>query len=570
MFACISIVISIHAMYRNSLAQFLFLLVWPMQIFLCGIRRPPYLLQPQAWCKVLPPHFLAAKQLALSLAQEYEMRCGAPFGVDNTKNHYHHNSVLSSHSLELQQKQTPATGIYGSGPYQDMATEFDGLRLAHQEGNIFYSHNVVSSYTPSQAVQQHRHPMSLSAIGEFSRQVVVEQQLFHRPVRHVGDLVDPNLHVDEAAARISSPMLHDYNQYYHQQQNTSTKMDPPDEEDNEPPSLRKHEDRNLNDSSQITSLPSVDVSSIHNVSEFQSNVDNGDGNLDESILSERFYSNGHHRLNVEVGELSKQPIINEFHNSTNNDGESEGFEDTVSPQGSGDSRYDGSAGRSALSGFDRPPVSPHSASVMDSEFSAQSSAMRGAQEMLKRNRQRRLELARKMREEQQERLRRQTQQDDVVSASTSMLKSGRTPTPTTTTFLPALNNRHADQVPCSSNTLESGATWESGSDMTSNVSGSSIWTDSSSANPDRSSRRALILQMAKARMKSQKLPTSPESETSQSRTSETDPIKSRIQMYESNIQVVRHDGTRRIVEDEKKTDLIEETGTDIDIASDLD
>lgn len=36
--------------------------------------------------------------------------------------------------------------------------------------------------------------------------------------------------------------------------------------------------------------------------------------------------------------------------------------------------------------------------------------------------------------------------------------------------------------------------------MTSIVSGSSVWTDNVS-NPDRSSRRALILQMAKARMR---------------------------------------------------------------------
>jgi hypothetical protein len=50
---------------------------------------------------------------------------------------------------------------------------------------------------------------------------------------------------------------------------------------------------------------------------------------------------------------------------------------------------------------------------------------------------------------------------------------------------------------------ESGATWESGSEFTSVVSGSSVWTDNSH-NPDRSSRRALILQMAKARMKGNK------------------------------------------------------------------
>ena len=44
------------------------------------------------------------------------------------------------------------------------------------------------------------------------------------------------------------------------------------------------------------------------------------------------------------------------------------------------------------------------------------------------------------------------------------------------------------------------STWESGSEMSgSMVSGSSVWSEGSAG--DRSSRRALILQMAKARMK---------------------------------------------------------------------
>jgi hypothetical protein len=50
---------------------------------------------------------------------------------------------------------------------------------------------------------------------------------------------------------------------------------------------------------------------------------------------------------------------------------------------------------------------------------------------------------------------------------------------------------------------ESAATWESGSQMSgSMISGSSVWSEGTGG--DRSSRRALILQMAKARMKSNK------------------------------------------------------------------
>lgn len=40
-------------------------------------NRPPYILQPNAWTKVLPPHFLAAKQQAMMRAHEYEQAHGA-------------------------------------------------------------------------------------------------------------------------------------------------------------------------------------------------------------------------------------------------------------------------------------------------------------------------------------------------------------------------------------------------------------------------------------------------------------------------------------------------------------
>lgn len=39
---------------------------------------PQYILQPTAWTKVLPPHFLSARQQAMVFAEEWEMRHGAP------------------------------------------------------------------------------------------------------------------------------------------------------------------------------------------------------------------------------------------------------------------------------------------------------------------------------------------------------------------------------------------------------------------------------------------------------------------------------------------------------------
>lgn len=99
-----------------------------------------------------------------------------------------------------------------------------------------------------------------------------------------------------------------------------------------------------------------------------------------------------------------------------------------------------------------------------SEYS-QTSAMRGAQELLKKNRQKRLEMAmRKHRE--------------ITDTGDEIMSSPQT--------------KHGE---------------EDMSTSTSMVSGSSVWTDMSQ---DRSSRRALILQMAKARMKSNKTSATPE------------------------------------------------------------
>jgi hypothetical protein len=121
-----------------------------------------------------------------------------------------------------------------------------------------------------------------------------------------------------------------------------------------------------------------------------------------------------------------------------------------------------------------PPISPRSA--QGSEYS-QSSAMRGAQELLRRNRQKRLELAQRMKQPSVH----------VSSAAAHDAPDDEGPEPDL----------------ASPQSQESGSTWQTGvSEPTSSevTGGSSMWDGDS--NPDRSSRRALILQMARARMKS--------------------------------------------------------------------
>ena len=66
---------------------------------------PQYILQPQAWTKVLPPHFLAARETALSSAQDYEVRHGGP--------------------KQSQPPIPPPGGIHSTDPLQ--GAEYDGV-----------------------------------------------------------------------------------------------------------------------------------------------------------------------------------------------------------------------------------------------------------------------------------------------------------------------------------------------------------------------------------------------------------------------------------------------------------
>jgi hypothetical protein len=134
-----------------------------------------------------------------------------------------------------------------------------------------------------------------------------------------------------------------------------------------------------------------------------------------------------------------------------------------------------------------PPVSPRSGH--GSEFS-QSSAMRGAQELLRRNRQKRLELAMRMKQQ----VRQYQEHDDTNDATTdeNQDKGG-------VNHMLNTNDVISPQSQDSSSTWQTGVSEYTGSEVT---GGSSIWTETEN-NPDRSSRRALILQMARARMKNQ-------------------------------------------------------------------
>jgi hypothetical protein len=109
----------------------------------------------------------------------------------------------------------------------------------------------------------------------------------------------------------------------------------------------------------------------------------------------------------------------------------------------------------------------------------------------------------------------------------------------------------------------SASTWGSANSeaLTSVISGSSVWTDSSSNPADRSSRRALILQMAKARMKSNK---------------ERDPAEKTIKEEKSNslddtdVDDYGDDHSSDIMRPQGPGEVHSPSATELDIAADLD
>eukprot|EP00538_Stauroneis_constricta_P012599 CAMPEP_0119549234 /NCGR_PEP_ID=MMETSP1352-20130426/2981_1 /TAXON_ID=265584 /ORGANISM="Stauroneis constricta, Strain CCMP1120" /LENGTH=1195 /DNA_ID=CAMNT_0007594737 /DNA_START=594 /DNA_END=4181 /DNA_ORIENTATION=- len=204
-------------------------------------------------------------------------------------------------------------------------------------------------------------------------------------------------------------------------------------------------------------------------------------------------------------------------------------------------------------------ANPSPRSMTSASMGSQSAALRGAQELLKKNRRRRMEMASKAR--------------GVDSSNNSLDQSNNSHMSSPSRQQQLLQEQYPDgqklhQNPAASpRDDESAATWESGSEFTASViSGSSVWTDTS--NPtEKSSRRALILQMAKARMKSNREggPRSPTSQQAEDMTSQ--PIAEEDQPAE-------HHGGEPEPEGFGPTSPMSamsgDANADIDIAADLD
>ena len=476
-----------------------------------SFRRPPYVLQPGSWTKVLPPHFLAARQTALLRAQEYERQMGIsshhrPISRDpmNAASGVHVGPHSHPHSMGMPEQPHPH---YGDAQHQQAIPYYGDARMAAypQSGN------------PLQPLPAYNYPHMVNADPPVAPP--------DAPVYTTEDAP-----MDEAMVAKASPPLR------------SSAMDPPDE----PPSLSKRTNSpgNVYEDGQGESYEESDFYSAKDPDYYRHS--HSEGNVySENANSESMRSayNSH----MMPGEESQMPPYQYdkpkggesgqmYHEYGASDQVGNGHELGESFQyyhsdihaETEDASYGDDVDENRHEKAQLPLTSPSSNHGSEA-VSHTSNAMRGAQELLKRNRQKRLEMSAR-------------REGNSMNVDTEGQDS----------------DLDRDKDVASPTSPQSGSTWESSSEVTSVVSGtSSAWTEGS--NNDRSSRRALILQMAKARMR------------------KNNPTKT---VGSKNASVIAED------EEEKKLDSggeeglmntgiprinsLNESGTDIDISQDLD
>jgi hypothetical protein len=427
-------------------------------------------LQPSGWTKVLPPHFLAARQSALLRAGELERHAG--FALQ-------HPALL--------------------GPPQNQLVLANDIPQHPQHRSLYPEASMVPFGQPAPPLQPlpaytyppvQEHPVASIDGAEYTEEAPMDEAM-------LGEQSQSN-----PSGRLMT-------------------MEPPDE----PPSLSKRTPPHSPEATNTYS--SGDPLATFSSSEHLGVEEDHQG---ESYEESEFYS-------------STNPSKSESHDYYANDGREGGYyashsESALSPGEYGSNMehdqpaepfdFAEPAGQDLTQPeLGRPPTSPQSQTGSE-PVSHTSSAMRGAQELLKRNRQKRLQLAA-----------RRSGGVEVNTAQSAMRHTD-----------PVLRQMEKDDL-----SPQSATTWESSSDVTSVVSGtSSAWTDAS--NGDRSSRRALILQMAKARMKKNnkmegKLISDPIAEDEEEKKLDS----AGDDLLELNLS---------------RTGSLNETGTDIDIAGDLD
>lgn len=513
---------------------------------------PPYILVPQGWTKVLPPHFLAARQQALLRALDFEETHGVVSPTANSSNaavispskEKMQNSAQDEFTYDQQQAAPNEPGYYNPEWGPDSNADPAGESAAYPTGPGFAPQQQfgqdVSHGPPPNDYNYYESSQQGSRQSAASYSSDLQHSDFQREVEEEGAFMDSTAApIDEALARhqmeleakpafaparpgmgaVSPPGR------IGREEAGSPGVDPPDDE---PPSLSRrdipddeggfqeeymenppdefdtggdggyYEDEGPYDADKMGASPTSEDFQNGQYYDDEGQVYESPEKGSEEYYSrdEEYYDSPEQPAQTDVSYPSEEGGFSEDPGSFPRDAgivptDSGGF-----PLPSED--YSDSAGQEpqdpnrAFSPqsddfFTSPTESKDQSSVTESGsgtgFSAgednlraraasptsgstdysQSSAMRNAQEMLRRNRQRRLEGAR-----------------PVASSTTGP---------------------EDENVPKSPG-AESEVSETASDNYASEVSGSSAWTDSSIG--DRSSRRALILQMAKARMKSHK------------------------------------------------------------------
>jgi len=238
------------------------------------------------------------------------------------------------------------------------------------------------------------------------------------------------------------------------------------------------------------------------------------GQVDEGYYDDKYY-NDSQRSHVDDSEHNPTGYTNEYNSFSPHNGiadspyskpkgETGGIWDSSSPKFASNTvstpsptgREGGPQTTAAAMGGGANGVRPGSPSGFTdvSEALSTSSAMRGAQELLKKNRKKRLALRGSDRRYQEQQ---QPMQNPSLRSPNLSMKSPESPGGGVAM---GIGVGFTNSETFSPETKTSESDWETSTEVTSVVSGSSVWTDAT--NPDRSSRRAFILQMAKARMKS--------------------------------------------------------------------
>jgi len=577
---------------------------------------PQYILQPTAWTKVLPPHFLSARETALQRAERYELVTHGGVGMHPQTSPMN----MPQHARSVGAvRQIPDAGGFAY-PQHNMDPMMQQPMMAHQ----IHPQQMQQIQMQDPSRMQHSMGMPMDQMGMMQSHLQMQQMQMQQP--HMDGMQMQNQHQfppEEGMVPMDEPVISGSPPRPGMRPGT---MDPP--EDDEPPSLSKREmedgqyypdeqqsppqqhQQPMNSYSGFSGEPQMHEYQNHEMHGYQ---DHGQQQMDGYHNEQQPQMGGyqvHEPPQINGYQVHEPPQMNGFHDAEQNmhgyegpptpnyhqdqhpaaegqgmhyqdeeaymqseqaspyygDGASPQEQYYVEEQNTEDSQEyrhqepeeqyaDGEGGQYYMQNENiedagpeehESPTTPHespstlkyeysedpteepgSSPQVDaispvsetntrSEYSVQSQAMKGARELLKRNRQKRLEMVAKQANNEQ-----QPESKDDEST------------------LHDLNSPKSEA---------SGGTWESGSEISGSVisATSSAWTETSGA-PERSSRRALILQMAKARMKSNK------------------------SSGGSTVGGSEIMGTYSITEEEKKLDSpMDDQATEIDIAGDLD